>query len=68
MTVIPNFHGISTGRYIYRIMFVIQGDVKGQKDNSKVKFIKKKKLINTHSSKCNTFFYVISNRESICGD
>ena len=47
MTVIPNFYGISTGRYIYRIMFVIQGDVKGQKDNSKVKFIKKKILINT---------------------
>ena len=33
MTVIPNFHGISTGKSIYGIMFVIQGDSQGQKVN-----------------------------------
>ena len=40
MTVIPNFHGISTDKSIYGIMFVIQGDLQGQKVNSKVKFLK----------------------------
>ena len=64
MTVTPNFHGISTGKSIYGIMFVIQG----QKINSKVKFLKIIFSINTNSSKCITYFYVILNRESICGD
>ena len=30
MTVTPNFHGTSTEKSIYGIMFVIQGDLQGQ--------------------------------------
>ena len=30
MTVIPNFHGISTGKSIYGILFVIQGHFQGR--------------------------------------
>ena len=56
MTVIPHFYGISTGKSIYGTMFVIQGDLQGQKVNSKVKFLKILFLINTNSSKCNTYF------------
>ena len=39
MTVIPNFYGMSTGKSIYGIMFVIHGDLQGQKVNFKVKFL-----------------------------
>ena len=66
MTVIPNFHGISTEKSIYGIMFVMHGDLQDQKVNFKVK--KTLFSINKNSSKCNTYFYVILNRESICGD
>ena len=59
MTVISNFHGISTEKSIYGIMFVIQGDLQGQKVNSKLKFSKILFSIKTSSSKCNTYFYVI---------
>ena len=41
MTVVTNLHEISTGKYIYGIMFVIQGDLQGLKVNSKVKFFKR---------------------------
>ena len=54
----PHFHGILTVKYIYGIMFVIQGDLQGQKDSLKVKFLKKKKITNTNSSKCDTSFYL----------
>ena len=30
-TVIPNFHGISTGKLIYGIMFEIQGELQSRK-------------------------------------
>ena len=40
MTVIPNFYGISTKKYIYGIMSVIQGDLQGQKVDFRVKFLK----------------------------
>ena len=56
MTVIPNFHAISTAKSIYGIMCVIRGDLQGQMVNSKVKFLKIIFLINTNSSKCNTYF------------
>ena len=56
MAVIPNFHGISTGKFIYGIMFVIQGDFQGQKVNFKIKFVKLLFLINENSSKCNVYF------------
>ena len=36
--VIPHFHGILTGRSFYGTMFVIQGDLRNQKVNLKVKF------------------------------
>ena len=52
----PNFHGISNGKSIYGIMFVIQGDLHGQKVNSKVKFPKILFSSNTKSSKRNTYF------------
>ena len=38
MTVILNFHGISTEKYLYGIMFVVQGGLQGQKVNFKVIF------------------------------
>ena len=47
-------------------MFVIQGDLQGQK--VKVNCFKNNIKKNTNSSKCNACFYVILNRESICGD
>ena len=56
MSVIPNFHAISIGKSIYAIMFVIHDDIQGEKVNSKVKFLKIFFLINTNSSKCNTYF------------
>ena len=34
---LPHFHGILTGRSFYGIMFVIQGDLRDQKVNLKVK-------------------------------
>ena len=37
---IPYFHGIFTGKYIYVIMFAIQGERQGRKINLKVKFLK----------------------------
>ena len=52
ITAIPNFHGISTGRFIYRFMFVIQGHLQGQKVNSEGQFLKILFLSNTNSSKC----------------
>ena len=55
MTVSSNFHGISTGKSLYGIMFVIQGEVQGQK-------------VIFNKYKYNTYFYVILNVESICGD
>ena len=54
---IPNFHGISTWKSIYGIMFVIQGGLQGQKVNSKGKFLKILFSINRNSSKCNTYFW-----------
>ena len=56
MAVIPNFYGISTGKFIYSIMFVIQGDFQGQKVNFKIKFVKLLFLKNKNSSKCNVYF------------
>ena len=38
--VIPHLHGILTGKTFYDIMFVIQGDLYGQKVNLWVKFLK----------------------------
>ena len=38
--VLPHFHGILTGNSIFFIVFVIQGDLQGQKVNLKVKFLK----------------------------
>ena len=40
MTVIANFHGISTERFLYGNMVVIQCDIQGQKVTLKVKFLK----------------------------
>ena len=37
---IPPFHGILDGRSFYGIMFVIQGDLRDQKVNLKVKCLK----------------------------
>ena len=70
MSIIHNFHAISTGKSIYGIMFVIQGDLQCEKVNSKVKFRPIQILfsINTKSSKCDAYFYVILNKESICDD
>ena len=48
---IPHFHGILTGKFIYGIMFVIQGNLQGQKVNLMVKFLKILFLTNTNSSK-----------------
>ena len=56
MTVILNFHGISTEKYLYGIMFVVQGGLQGQKVNFKVIFLQILFSINTNSSKCNTYF------------
>ena len=56
ITAIPNFQGISTGRLIYSFMFVIQGDLQGQKVNSKGQFLKILFLLNKNSSKCYTYF------------
>ena len=50
---------------MYGIMFVIHGDLYGQKVNFIVKFLKMLFLINTNTSKC---VYVMLNREFICGD
>ena len=36
-TCIPLFHGISTGKYLYSIILVIQGHLQGRKFSSKVK-------------------------------
>ena len=36
--VIPNFHGISTGKSIYGITFVIQGDLQDQKGQISKKY------------------------------
>ena len=38
--VIPHFHGILTGKSFYCIMFVIQGDLYGQRVNFKAKILK----------------------------
>ena len=50
-------------------MFVIQGDLEGQKVHFNVKFLKILFSINTNSSKfTNTYFYVILIEESLFGD
>ena len=48
---IPHFHGILTGKFIYGFMFVIQGNLQGQKVNLMVKFLNILFLTNTNSSK-----------------
>ena len=45
------FHGNLTEKSIYSIILVIEGHLRGQKVNSKVKGIK----TNTHSKKCNIY-------------
>ena len=37
---LPQFYGILTGKSIYGILFVIQGDCQGKKVNLKVTFLK----------------------------
>ena len=65
--VIPHFHGFSTGRSFYVIVFVIQGDVRDQK------VILKVKCLNIYLYKCQQtscvipFFDLILIGESIYG-
>ena len=50
------FHGILTGKSIYRIILGIHGPLQGRKVNSKVKNVKSINLRNTNRKKCNTSF------------
>ena len=49
--VIPPFHGISTCKSFYGIMSVFQGDLRGQRVNFKVKFLKIIFATNTNINK-----------------